>query len=103
MIDRRPLVLEAVDEVVVGDQVTFRVRDWNKPIEGARVVSHTDAAATDRAGRCELTFRAPGFWKVTAFKPGDGYVAYEPATVLVRAITDAASRSRIPGTVAYQG
>lgn len=97
MIDRRPLVLEATGEAVVGNPVAFRVRDWHKPVEGARVVSHTDAAVTDRTGRCELTFRAPGFWKVTAFKPADDYVAYESATTLVHAVTEAAATGRIPG------
>ncbi|MFC4988325.1 MULTISPECIES: carboxypeptidase regulatory-like domain-containing protein [Saliphagus] len=97
MIDRRPLVLETAGEVVVGDPVAFRVRDWHKPVEGVRVVSHTDTAVTDRTGRCELTFRAPGFWKVAAFKPADDYVAYEPATALVHAVTEAASRGRLPG------
>lgn len=102
MIDRRPLVLEAADEAVVGDPVTFRARDWNRPLQGVRVVSHTDTAVTDETGRCQLTFRAPGFWKVTAFKPGDKYVAYEPATALVRAIIPASS-GRIPRAVTYQG
>lgn len=103
MIDRRPLALEAADEAVVGEPVTFRVRDWNKPVEGARVVSHTETAVTDRTGRCRLTFHAPGFWTVTAVKPADGDTVYEPATALVRAITEAASRGRVLGLATYEG
>lgn len=56
-----------------------------------------------RTGRCRLTFRAPGFRTLTAVKPADGDTVYEPATALIRAITQAASRGRVPGLATYEG
>ncbi|WP_255167693.1 DUF4198 domain-containing protein [Natrononativus amylolyticus] len=104
MIDQRPLVLEAdTDEPVVGEPVTIRARDWNKPVEGVTVSSHTETAVTDESGRCQLTLRAPGFWKITAIKSPDEYVAYRPTTVLVRAISKAASRGRVQRLATHYG
>ncbi|MEY7852255.1 carboxypeptidase regulatory-like domain-containing protein [Natrarchaeobius sp. A-rgal3] len=84
----RSLVLEVVPrEVAVGEPITVRVRDrTNRPIEGAVVDVGTRRERTDSDGRCEITVRSPGFWKVVAQKMPTDRVAYEPATTLVRAV-----------------
>ncbi|RQG96980.1 carboxypeptidase regulatory-like domain-containing protein [Natrarchaeobius chitinivorans] len=92
----RPLVLE-IDrrEPRVGKEITVRVRDRsNRPVEDAIVEAGSKRVRTDHRGRCTLTLRTPGFWKILATKPPTGRVAYEPATALIRVVPGrAASRS----------
>lgn len=96
MIEERPLVLETdTDEAVVGEPLTIRVRDWNRPVEGVTVISHTERATTDDRGRCQLTLRAPGFWKIVAVKSPGEYVAYKPARTVIRAVSKAAAKQRV--------
>lgn len=99
----RSLVLEAkTDEVRVGDTVTFRVRDrMQNPVEGATVISRRKKAQTDETGRCQLTFRSPGFWTITAIKSSEGEVRYRPGTALVRAITRPAAFQRVQRIATY--
>ncbi|MFP8954948.1 carboxypeptidase regulatory-like domain-containing protein [Natrialbaceae archaeon A-arb3/5] len=74
-------------EIAVGSPVTVVVRDrGNKPIEGATIVAGTKRKRTDSNGRCELTFRSPGFWKIVAARAPTDRVAYEPASTVVRVV-----------------
>lgn len=84
----RPLVLELERrEVLVGDTVAVRVRDLgNRPVEGALVKAGSTRERTDSRGRCEITFRSPGFRKIVAAKESTKRVSYEPTTDLVRAL-----------------
>ncbi|MXV64407.1 carboxypeptidase regulatory-like domain-containing protein [Natronorubrum sp. JWXQ-INN-674] len=84
----RQLVLEiSRHEVPVGRPVSVRVRDrGNRPIQGAVVEAGSKRKRTDAQGRCELTFRSPGFWKVVATKPSTERVTYDPTADLVRAL-----------------
>ncbi|WP_436343662.1 carboxypeptidase-like regulatory domain-containing protein [Natronorubrum sp. FCH18a] len=84
----RPLVLEiSRHEIPVGRPITVRVRDsGNRPIEGAVVEAGSKRERTDASGRCEITFRSPGFWKLVARKSPTERVSYEPAVSLVRAM-----------------
>lgn len=88
----RSLALELErHEVAIGTPLAVRVRDaGNRPIEGAVVEAGSGAKRkrTDGKGRCEFTFRAPGFWKLAARKADSDRVTYEPATALVRAVSD---------------
>ncbi|TYL38910.1 hypothetical protein CV102_10410 [Natronococcus pandeyae] len=99
----RSLVLEAeTDEVKVGDAVTVRVRDrMHNPVEGATVISRRKKVQTDETGRCQLTFRSPGFWTITAIKSSTEEVTYRPGTTLVRAITRPAAFQRVHRIATY--
>ncbi|TYT60895.1 carboxypeptidase regulatory-like domain-containing protein [Natrialba swarupiae] len=84
----RSLVLEGVPrEVPVDTPITVCVRDRaNRPVEGAIVDLGTRRVRTNARGRCEITVRSPGFWKIVAEKAPTDRVVYEPATALVRAV-----------------
>ncbi|WP_121743000.1 carboxypeptidase regulatory-like domain-containing protein [Natronorubrum halophilum] len=85
---KRPLILElSRHEVPVGQPVTVRARDkGNRPIEGAIVEAGSKRKRTDERGLCEITFHAPGFWRLVARKSPTDRVAYKPASTLVRAV-----------------
>lgn len=84
----RQLVLEIDrDDVAVGDTVTIRVRDdWHRPVAGALVRIGKSEQRTDESGRCQFTFREPGFWTLVAIKRSTDRVAYDPAKLLLRVV-----------------
>ncbi|RQG89771.1 carboxypeptidase regulatory-like domain-containing protein [Natrarchaeobius halalkaliphilus] len=87
----RDLILE-IDrrETTVETPLTVRVRDReNRPIEDAIVSVGTQRRRTDSAGRCEITIRSPGFWKLTATRRSSNRVSYRPTAALVRAVSRA--------------
>ncbi|WP_323173958.1 carboxypeptidase regulatory-like domain-containing protein [Natrialba sp. PRR66] len=98
MANRRSLVVELEDrEATVGQPFQLRVRtSSHRPIDGATVTTMTGSkrAITDANGRCQLTFRSPGFWKLLAIAPETDCEAYRPATELVRAVTSSATTQR---------
>ena len=94
----RSLVLRTETRVApIGTPITLRVDDgWDRPVVGATVGSGpTKQTRTDETGRCQLTFHAPGFWKIRAAKSPDEHTVYKPATLLVRTVHP----SRLPQTV----
>jgi hypothetical protein len=101
----RTLVLEVeTDEVLVDEPVTVRVRDrLHNPVEGATVATRRKYVTTDKTGRCQLSFHAPGFWSLTATKAAEGELTYKPGAALVRAITRPAMAQRIRRIAGYSG
>ncbi len=74
-------------ELPTGGTVTVRVRDVNgQAVEHASVTAGSTRTRTDETGRCRVTLRSPGFWKVYAFKSPSGRVRYLPRTALVRVV-----------------
>ncbi|ELY62176.1 hypothetical protein [Natronolimnohabitans innermongolicus] len=94
-----PLVLEiGVKEISAGATVPVRVlarNSRNRPVENAVVRVGSQVQRTDEAGRCELTIRSPGFWRVTAYSPPTEQVAYEPATALLRVHSGSTTPSQL--------